>query len=100
MSKRQWNAGDLVEVVMQEKLGWGDRHERYLVLVLGKRSSTIPNQLYPLTAGLEEQKMFKSIYQVMKYNGKNKLCFMGLEDWSHEMWSCTNRLVQSACAEN
>ena len=39
MGRDKWKAGDLVQVTMHERLGWGDRSESYLVLVLGLNTS-------------------------------------------------------------
>jgi len=98
MSKRQWNAGDLVEVTMHERLGWDDKRESYLVLVIGRHYSK-QKQTYPLTADLERAR--KTVYRVLKKKGgKNGgLCLMGLSDWTIGEMTCTNRLVQSSCAE-
>ena len=63
MRKQQWNAGDLVEVTMHEKLGWGDKRESYLVLVLGLDVSQ-RKQSYPLTAELE--RMRTQTYRVLR----------------------------------
>ena len=52
MSKQQWKAGDLVEVTVHENLGWGDKCQSYLVLVLGRHYAK-QKQTYPLTAELE-----------------------------------------------
>jgi len=97
MHKQQWNAGDLVEVTMHEKLGWGDKRESYLVLVLG-RHYTKQQQTYPLTADLERARNIA--YRVLKKGGANGgLCLMGLTDWVGGHITCTNRLVQPSCAE-
>ena len=98
MRKQQWNAGDLVEVTMHEKLGWGDKRESYLVLVLGIYR-TPRMQTYPLTAELERNS--RKTYRVLKRKGgKNSgLILMGLDDWTTGELTCTNRLVQSTCAE-
>ena len=98
MSKQQWNAGDLVEVTMHEKLGWGDKRESYLVLVLG-RHYTKQKQTYPLTAELE--RMRTQTYRVLKKQAgpKVNICLMGLTDWTGGHITCTNRLVQSSCVE-
>ena len=98
MHKQQWNAGDLVEVTMHEKLGWGDKRESYLVLVLG-RHYTKQQQTYPLTADLERAR--KTVYRVLKKQGgpNGGLCLMGLSDWTIGEMTCTNRLVQTTCVE-
>ena len=96
--KRRWNAGDLVEVTHHERLGWGDRRESYLVLVLGPHHTT-RKQTYPLTAELERNR--NSIYRVLKKQGgpNGGICLMGLADWTIGEMTCTNRLVQSTCVE-
>ena len=97
MRKQQWNAGDLVQVTMHEKLGWGDKSESYLVLVLGRHYAK-QKQTYPLTADLERAR--NTVYRVLKKNGANGgLCLMGLSDWTIGEMTCTNRLVQSSCVE-
>ena len=99
MRKQQWNAGDLVEVTMHEKLGWGDKRESYLVLVLGLHHTKAYKQRYPLTADLEHSS--QRVYRVLKKQGgpNGGLCLMGLTDWVGGHITCTNRLVQSSCAE-
>ena len=96
--RQQWKAGDLVQVTMYERLGWGDRSESYLVLVLGLDASQ-RKQSYPLTAELE--RMRTQTYRVLKKQGgpNGGLCLMGLTDWTSGEITCTNRLVQSSCAE-
>ena len=98
MSKQQWKAGDLVEVTMHEKLGWGDKRESYLVLVL-ERHYAKQKQTYPLTAALERNRT--RVYRVLKKQGgpNGGLCLMGLSDWTIGEMTCTNRLVQSSCVE-
>ena len=98
MRKQQWKAGDLVEVTMHEKLGWGDKRESYLVLVLGLNTSQ-RKQTYPLTAELERNRT--RVYRVLKKQGgpNGGICLMGLTDWVGGHITCTNRLVQSSCAE-
>ena len=85
MGRGKWKAGDLVQVTMHERLGWGDRSESYLVLVLGLNTSQ-RTQTYPLTAELE--RMRTQTYRLM-----------GLSDWTVGEMTCTNRLVQTTCAE-
>ena len=96
--RQQWKAGDLVQVTMYERLGWGDRSESYLVLVLGLDASQ-RKQSYPLTAELE--RMRTQTYRVLKKQGgpNGGLCLMGLTDWTSGEITCTNRLVQSSRAE-
>jgi hypothetical protein len=98
MRKQQWNAGDLVEVTMHEKLGWGDKRESYLVLVLGRHYAK-QKQTYPLTADLERAR--KTVYRVLKKKGGSNggTCLMGLSDWTIGEMTCTNRLVQTSCVE-
>ena len=98
MARGRWKAGDLVQVTMHKKLGWGDRSESYLVLVLGLDTSQ-RKQSYPLTAELE--RMRTQTYRVLKHRGgpNGGLCLMGLTDWTSGQLSCTNRLVQSSCVE-
>ena len=98
MRRGKWKAGDLVQVTMHERLGWGDKRESYLVLVLGLNTSQ-RTQTYPLTAELE--RMRTQTYRVLKKQGgpNGGLCLMGLSDWTSGDWSCTNRLVQSSCEE-
>ena len=98
MGSSKWKAGDLVQVTMHERLGWGDRSESYLVLVLGL-DTTQRKQAYPLTAELE--RMRTQTYRVLKKQGgpNGGLCLMGLADWTSGEMTCTNRLVQSSCAE-
>ena len=98
MSKQKWKAGDLVQVTIHERLGWGDKRESYLVLVLGLDASQ-RKQSYPLTAELE--RMRTQTYRVLKKQGgpNGDLCLMGLTDWTTGEMTCTNRLVQSSCAE-
>ena len=98
MRKQQWKAGDLVEVTMHEKLGWGDKRESYLVLVLGLDVSQ-RKQSYPLTAELE--RMRTQTYRVLKKQGGPNagICLMGLSDWTGGHITCTNRLVQRSCTE-
>ena len=97
--RQQWQAGDLVQVTMHEKLGWGDRSESYLVLVLGLYRSQ-RKQSYPLTAELE--RIRAQTYRVLKKQGgpNGGLCLMGLNDWKVGELTCTNRLVQSSCVED
>ena len=96
--QQRWSAGDLVEVTMHERLGWGDRRESYLVLVLGLDVSQ-RKQSYPLTAELE--RMRTQTYRVLKKQGgpNGGTCLMGLTDWTSGEITCTNRLVQSSCVE-
>ena len=96
--RQQWKAGDLVQVTMHERLGWGDKRESYLVLVLGL-NTTQRKQSYPLTAELERNRT--TIYRVLKKQGgpNGGLCLMGLSDWTVGEMTCTNRLVQSSCTE-
>ena len=98
MARGKWKAGDLVEVTMHERLGWGDKRESYLVLVLGL-NTTQRKQTYPLTAELERNRT--RVYRVLKKQGgpNGGLCLMGLSDWTSGDWSCTNRLVQSSFVE-
>ena len=98
MGRGKWKAGDLVQVTMYERLGWGDRSESYLVLVLGLNTSQ-RTQTYPLTAELERNRT--TIYRVLKKQGgpNGGLCLMGLADWTVGEMTCTNRLVQRSCAE-
>ena len=99
MGRGKWKAGDLVEVTMHERLGWGDKRESYLVLVLGLDASQ-RKQSYPLTAELE--RMRTQTYRVLKKQGgpNGGLCLMGLTDWTVGEMTCTNRLVQTTCAED
>ena len=99
MGRGKWKAGDLVEVTMHERLGWGDKSESYLVLVIGMYH-TPRKQTYPLTAALERDS--RKTYRVLKRKaGKNSgLILMGLDDWTSGEMTCTNRLVQSTCAED
>ena len=99
MGRGKWKAGDLVQVTMYERLGWGDRSESYLVLVLGLNTSQ-RTQTYPLTAELERNRT--TIYRVLKKQGgpNGGLCLMGLSDWTVGEMTCTNRLVQSSCVED
>ena len=96
--RQQWKAGDLVQVTMHERLGWGDRSESYLVLVLGLDANQ-RKQSYPLTAELE--RMRTQTYRVLKKQGgpNGGLCLMGLADWTVGEMTCTNRLVQTTCTE-
>ena len=96
--QQRWSAGDLVQVTMHERLGWGDKRESYLVLVLGL-NTTQRKQSYPLTADLEHAR--KTVYRVLKKKGgaNGGLCLMGLSDWTVGEMTCTNRLVQSSCVE-
>ena len=98
MVRGKWKAGDLVQVTMHERLGWGDKRESYLVLVLGL-NTTQRKQSYPLTAELERNRTM--VYRVLKKQGgpNGGLCLMGLSDWTSGDWSCTNRLVQSSYEE-
>ena len=97
MRKQQWKAGDLVQVTVHENLGWGDKCQSYLVLVLGRHYAK-QKQTYPLTAELERARNI--VYRVLKKGGANGgLCLMGLSDWTGGHITCTNRLVQSSCAE-
>ena len=98
MGRGKWKAGDLVQVTMHERLGWGDKRESYLVLVLGLNTAQ-RKQSYPLTAELERNRTM--VYRVLKKQGgpNGGLCLMGLSDWTTRDWSCTNRLVQSSCVE-
>ena len=90
--QQRWSAGDLVEVTMHERLGWGDRSESYLDVSQRKQS-------YPLTAELE--RMRTQTYRVLKKQGgpNGGTCLMGLTDWTSGEITCTNRLVQSSCVE-
>ena len=99
MRKQQWKAGDLVQVTMHEKLGWGDKRESYLVLVLGLHHTKAYKQRYPLTADLEHSS--QRVYRVLKKQGgpNGGLCLMGLADWTVGEMTCTNRLVQRSCVE-
>ena len=98
MGRGKWKAGDLVQVTMHERLGWGDKRESYLVLVLGL-NTTQRKQSYPLTAELERNRTM--VYRVLKKQGgpNGGLCLMGLTDWTTGEMTCTNRLVQTTCAE-
>ena len=98
MSEQQWKAGDLVQVTVHENLGWGDKCQSYLVLVLGRHYAK-QKQTYPLTADLERAR--NTVYRVLKKKGgaNGGLCLMGLTDWVGGHITCTNRLVQSSCAE-
>ena len=81
MGRGKWKTGDLVQVTMYERLGWGDRSESYLVLVLGLNTSQ-RTQTYPLTAELERNRT--KVYRVLKKQGgpNGGLCLMGLSDWT------------------
>ena len=86
------------EMCIRDRLGWGDKRESYLVLVLGRHYAK-QKQTYPLTADLERAR--NTVYRVLKKKGGTNggLCLMGLTDWIGGHITCTNRLVQSSCTE-